>query len=180
MPPWNKAQDTKHHHPWNNPAQEFCSRATVACGDNREPFTKYLCRLKVGIPATGEGDRRVGFGVIKRLFGPKGENMKHIAELTRAKLRLRGKGSGFLEGEHLEESTDPLMLCVSANDHQGYSLAKKLLIELFETLYADYRNFCKQNGIPDIRIGMQLQEHPKNPRSPEEKEQSEARRVTWD
>ncbi|KAF4744117.1 hypothetical protein FOZ63_021746, partial [Perkinsus olseni] len=53
---------------------------------------KYTCRFEIGI----ENDRE--FHVARRLIGQKGANMKRIVKLSDAKLRLRGQGSGFLEG----------------------------------------------------------------------------------
>ena len=46
------------------------------------------------------------------------ENMQDIV-----KLRLRGKGSGFKEGPHKEESNEPLHLCISSKYYDKYVLA---------------------------------------------------------
>eukprot|EP00429_Kryptoperidinium_foliaceum_P020351 CAMPEP_0176036000 /NCGR_PEP_ID=MMETSP0120_2-20121206/17825_1 /TAXON_ID=160619 /ORGANISM="Kryptoperidinium foliaceum, Strain CCMP 1326" /LENGTH=281 /DNA_ID=CAMNT_0017369383 /DNA_START=77 /DNA_END=922 /DNA_ORIENTATION=- len=51
---------------------------------------KYLCRFIVGI----EPDQ--SFRVVSRLIGPRGKHMKEIiAETPGAKLRIRGRGSGY-------------------------------------------------------------------------------------
>ena len=39
------------------------------------------------------------------------------------KMRLRGKGSGFLEGYDKKESQDPLNLCISSKDKNKYKYA---------------------------------------------------------
>jgi len=121
---------------------------------------KYLCRVPVRIPAEEKGH----FRVVRRIFGPGGENMKHIARESGAKLRLRGKGSGYLEGPRHEESSEPLVLCVSANDEGGYDTCIKLLTELFEGIYAQYRSHCsKAGGEHPQLLTVQVQEHPANP-----------------
>lgn len=82
--------------------------------------------------------------------------MKAIAENSGAKLRLRGQGSGFKEGPEEQESNDPLMLCVSAFDSQSYEVAKKLVQELLEDVYKQYRKFCISSGhdIPEPQLNM--------------------------
>lgn len=57
-------------------------------------------------------------------------------------VRLRGRGSGYLEGKSKRESTDPLMICLSGRE--PYSLDDywdsfyKILVFLEEALYAHY------------------------------------------
>ncbi|CAE7364737.1 unnamed protein product [Symbiodinium pilosum] len=78
--------------------------------------------------------------------------MKDIAEKTgdawlqKAKLRLRGRGSKFLEGEEQKESSDPLMLCVSVPDPASYEEAKHLVSSLLEDIYVQYREFQISEG----------------------------------
>jgi len=132
----------------------------AAPGGNRwEYATKFLCRFPVAIPAEG-GD----FRVVRRIFGQGGENMKHIAKMTKAKLRLRGRGSGFKEGPNNEESKEPLVLCVSAEDVEGYELAKELISELFDEIHDQYRNYTgPKPQIPEGKLTVRVQEHPGNP-----------------
>ena len=42
-----------------------------------------------------------------------------------AKLRLRGKGSGFAERDTGEESPEPLQLCISCPSQSGYDIARR-------------------------------------------------------
>merc|ERR1712232_789562 len=96
------------------------------------------------------------FRVCRKLLGTAGEHMKRIAGETGARLRLRGQGSKFLEGPEQRESTDPLMLCVSAPDQKSYDLARSLVEELLVDVYRQYSDFCKRMGLvdpqPEVRI----------------------------
>lgn len=101
---------------------------------------KQQCQFIIGI----EEDRH--FRVVKRIIGVQGANMKRIADETGAKLRLRGRGSKFLEGPEKKESTDDLMLCLSSQDKAGYADAVRLVFELLQGIYDDYAEFCRTEG----------------------------------
>mmetsp|Transcript_59029 Transcript_59029/g.109084 ORF Transcript_59029/g.109084 Transcript_59029/m.109084 type:complete len:455 (+) Transcript_59029:80-1444(+) len=118
------------------------SAATAAARGNTQ------CQFYIGIEATSD------FQPVRKVLGPHGCNMKRIAEETGSKLRLRGKGSGFKEGPHLMESSDPLMLCVSAPDPSAYLKAKELVTELLEDVYHQYRTHCRRvgKGSGDVRV----------------------------
>merc|ERR1711972_109768 len=109
---------------------------------------KFQCQFMVGI----EEDSR--FRVVRRIIGCGGEHMKRIAELSGAKLRLRGRGSNFLEGPERKESDDDLMLCVSAQDKDGFDKAKKAASELIENIHQSYRSHCRKSGntCPELKM----------------------------
>jgi hypothetical protein len=65
--------------------------------------------------------------------------MKKIVRMTDAKLRLRGKGSGFLEGTQKQESHEPLHLCVSCREYFGYRTAIAEVKKLLEQVYDEYK-----------------------------------------
>jgi hypothetical protein len=120
-----------------------------------EPGRKYTCRFEVGI----ENDK--DFQVARRIIGQKGINMKNIVARTDAKLRLRGRGSGYLEGITRQESPEPLHLCVSCTTKRGYTEAARMVTDLFERVYEDYRHFCAMTGAlhaPHLRVT--VREHP--------------------
>ena len=80
-------------------------------------MNKFTCRYEIQIPNEN------GFKVAKRIIGYKGMNMKRIIEMCNmqlnisghgVKLRLRGKGSGFIEKPDDKESDEDLHLCVSS------------------------------------------------------------------
>jgi len=99
---------------------------------------KPQCQFFVGI------EEEPKFKVTRKILGPHGQHMKAIAEASGAKLRLRGRGSGFLEGPEQLESSDELMLCVSALDWAGYTEAVRLVTELMEDVYEQYRSHCRR------------------------------------
>ena len=87
--------------------------------------------------------------------------MKEIVARTDAKLRLRGRGSGYLEGLTRQESPEPLHLCVSCTTRHGYAEAARLVAALLERIYAEYREYCACRGIPvrsDLKVT--IREHP--------------------
>merc|ERR1712139_414351 len=102
------------------------------------PEKKLLCRYSVCI----EQDR--AYNVVRKLLGDRGSHMKHIAESTGAKLRIRGRGSGFLEGPDQKEASDePLMLCISASTREGFDDAVQDVESLLECVHDQYRTFCQ-------------------------------------
>uniref|UniRef100_A0A7S2F2V0 RRM domain-containing protein n=1 Tax=Alexandrium andersonii TaxID=327968 RepID=A0A7S2F2V0_9DINO len=113
---------------------------------------KYTCRFLIGI------DNDKEFQVVRRIIGAKGTNMKRIVKQTEAKLRLRGVGSGYFEGAGQRESSEPLQLCVSCTSADGYRTAVRLVEELLENVYSEYRQVCRDNGRPepDLHASPQL------------------------
>ena len=118
---------------------------------------KYTCRFDIQI------DNDKDFHVARRIIGQKGSNMKRIVKQAGydAKLRLRGRGSGFLEGAQKQESQEPLHLCVSCKDYTGYRGAIVQVEELLAEIYADYREYCRvRNQSSDTTLRIQMHEHP--------------------
>ena len=118
---------------------------------------KYTCRFDIQI----ENDKE--FHVARRIIGQKGSNMKRIVKQAGfdAKLRLRGRGSGFLEGAQKQESQEPLHLCVSCKDYQGYRSAVDQVEELLGAIYTDFREYCLMKGqaYPE-HLRVVMHEHP--------------------
>jgi len=108
------------------------------------------------------------FQVAKRIIGPRGLYMKSIIgqcqgllrnneKITQGeflKLRLRGKGSGFLEGPQKRECQEPMHLCVSSKYFEVYNLACKYVEELLQRVYHDYEEFCLRNGYQVESLGI--------------------------
>lgn len=99
--------------------------------------------------------------MVRRLIGPAGAHVKAIAEQTGAKLRLRGRGSKFLEGPEQEESTDPLMLCVSVPNRAAYETAKQIIWDHLERVYAEYDDFLARNQQRPMYLRPQMHEGPR-------------------
>merc|ERR1719162_2508935 len=115
---------------------------------------KYTCRFLIGI----ENDK--DFQVARRLIGSKGSNMKKIVQQTDAKLRLRGVGSGYFEGSGQKESSEPLQLCISCTNSEGYKTAVRLTEDLLKKVHDEYRQFCRDNMLPMPDLQINLSENP--------------------
>eukprot|EP01066_Platyproteum_vivax_P014015 Platyproteum_vivax@DN6305_c0_g1_i3.p1 len=71
-------------------------RNHLSVEDGSKNARKYTCRYTIGV------ENEKDFQVARRIIGAKGANMKDIVQQSGgAKLRLRGRGSGYLEGEGL-------------------------------------------------------------------------------
>ena len=128
-----------------------------ACASAVPLIRKYTCRFDIQI----ENDKE--FHVARRIIGQKGCNMKRIVKQAGfdAKLRLRGRGSGFLEGSQKQESQEPLHLCVSCKEYQGYRSAVDQVDELLEVIYNEFKEYCMMKGqsfSENLRVIMH--EHP--------------------
>merc|ERR1719162_2005657 len=115
---------------------------------------KYTCRFLIGI------DNDKEFQVARRLIGPKGSNMKKIVQQTDAKLRLRGQGSGYFEGSGQKESSEPLQLCISCTNVEGYKVAVRLTEDLLLKVHDEFRGFCRDNNLPMPDLQINLSENP--------------------
>jgi len=118
---------------------------------------KYTCRFDIQI------DNDKEFHVARRIIGQKGANMKRIVKQAGydAKLRLRGRGSGFLEGAQKQESQEPLHLCVSCKEFAGYKAAIEQVEELLSQVYEEYRDYCAiRNQIYPPNLALVIHEHP--------------------
>jgi hypothetical protein len=115
---------------------------------------KFTCRFDVGIV------NEKTFQVARRIIGSKGANMKKIFKDTGAKLRLRGQGSGFLEGTSQQESPEALHLCISAKKIDEYQMAVRKVEELLQGVYREYRAHCKQKDLPIPNLRVVCREHP--------------------
>eukprot|EP00439_Symbiodinium_sp_Y106_P044055 s139_g5.t1 len=120
--------------PWDETS--FARDGTPA----RRERGRWQCQFLVGIEASHN------FGVVGRVIGHRGSNMKRIAGASGAKMRLRGRGSGFVEAELGAESEDPLMLCVSAPDVQSYRAAGSMIHDLFTEVYTQFVDFVEFSG----------------------------------
>jgi hypothetical protein len=115
---------------------------------------KNTCRFIVPNEIASDGP----FKAAKVLIGRGGQNMRQIAEATSAKIRVRGKGSGHLEGPNNAESTDPLMCCISCPDTRGYEEAKLRVTRIFEQMFTQFRAHCEKQGKPIPDLYMQIQD----------------------
>ncbi|CAK9085622.1 unnamed protein product [Durusdinium trenchii] len=97
----------------------------------------FICVFYVGL----EDDQ--DFCLVKRILGKGGCNMKGVAQTFHSKVRLRGKGSGFLEGSHALELDAPLQLWLSCHEWMNYVGAVGALYELLRDLHKHYRRYAR-------------------------------------
>lgn len=112
---------------------------------------KFICVFQIGL----EDDEE--FCLVKRILGKAGNNMRRIAEECSAKVRLRGIGSGFLEGADGKEANMPLQLNVSCTDYDSYHGAVERVAALLKDLYKHYRRYARSKGMepPDVKINLE-------------------------
>ena len=108
---------------------------------SRDYFYKYVCNYLIQI----ENDDN--FLVTKRIIGKNGCFLKKIIQEScikygdfSTKIRLRGKGSGYLE-QNGKESDEPLMLCISSLNYPTYYNCCSLIDSLLKKVYNDYYDY---------------------------------------
>ena len=121
---------------------------------SRDYYYKYVCNYYVQI----ENDDN--FFVTKRIIGKNGCFLKKIIQEAcikygdfSTKIRLRGKGSGYLE-HNGKESVDPLMLCVSSLNYRTYYNCCSLIEGLLRKVYNDYYEYTLKLVHEDLRHSM--------------------------
>ena len=118
---------------------------------SRDYYYKYVCNYLVQI----ENDDN--FLVTKRIIGKNGCFLKKIIQEAcikygdfSTKIRLRGKGSGYIE-HNGKESEEPLMLCVSSLNYPTYFNCCSLIDSLFEKVYNDYYEYSLKMVPEELR-----------------------------
>jgi len=92
------------------------------------------------------------FPIKQKILGKKGENLKkiiikcaHPFNDYSTKIRLRGKGSGYKEGNNKEESNVPLQLCISSLNINAFHDCCIEIENLLKKIYFEY--YVYQYGI---------------------------------
>eukprot|EP00440_Ansanella_granifera_P028058 gb/GFBE01030482.1/.p1 GENE.gb/GFBE01030482.1/~~gb/GFBE01030482.1/.p1 ORF type:complete len:411 (+),score=85.95 gb/GFBE01030482.1/:1-1233(+) len=130
---------------WERPTKSFQGQAHREEGAWAK---RSVCRYEVGIPQCEE------FNVMRRLLVPFGGHMRRVAEATGAKLCVRGKGSGHLEGLERKEAAEPLMICITSSQTANVPKATQMVEELLRNLQTEYGELKRRKGepVPEIRI----------------------------
>jgi len=125
------------------PAGKVCSVMPVT--GKYPPRPKGELRLAAHIHINMEAPT---FNPVGFLIGKGGCNMKRIVQNTGAHLRVRGKGSGYLEVKGLHEAETPLMIAVtgSAADPPSFKLAVSMTLEQLRLVEARFTDFCRKQG----------------------------------
>ena len=134
-------------------------KLTLNCKNNihfqthsdRDYNFKYVCNYFIDIEESENNPSNVK----KRMLGQNGYFLKKIIYEASVKhgdystkLRLRGKGSGYLEGEKNEESSEPFQLCVSSLNYSHYID----FVVTYVMIYVTYNNLHKIMQILTINI----------------------------
>ena len=121
---------------------------------SRDYYYKYVCNYLIQI----ENDDN--FFVTKRIKEKNGCFLKKIIQEAcikfgdfSTKIRLRGKGSGYLE-HNGKESEEPLMLCVSSLNYPTYYNCCLLVDSLLQKIYNDYYEYSKRIMPQDLHYSM--------------------------
>ena len=75
--------------------------------------------------------------------------MRDIHLATKAKVRIRGRGSGYLEVDGKSEAPVPLMVVVTADkkDADAFKRAIQMTLSRLQHVEERYKNFCSQRNI---------------------------------
>jgi len=79
-----------------------------------------------------------------------------------AKLRLRGRGSGYVERDTKVESQEHLQLCISAPRLESYNIARRCAEDLLRQTYGEYNQWCAEKGRPDRAPEIRMSERHHN------------------
>jgi len=64
------------------------------------------------------------------------------------KIRLRGRGSGHLEGPMRKESREPMQVCVSGKFQPAFEVACKMVESLLMDISQDWAKYISKKGFP--------------------------------
>jgi hypothetical protein len=95
-----------------------------------------------------------GFDLVPMLIGGEGKNTKDIFKETGAKIRIRGKGSKYLEVDGIHEAPVPLMIAITQEKTSmgKFHKAVKLTLALLHKVTESYKTFCKNGRLAEEPI----------------------------
>ena len=83
------------------------------------------------------------FELVPLLIGKAGCHLRKIYKATSAKIRVRGRGSGFLESNS-QEAPVPLMVAIRSEDPDHFKMATQMVIARLGEVKGLFELFCKQ------------------------------------
>jgi len=84
------------------------------------------------------------FSLVSRLIGKNGANTRLISDRCSGKVRIRGRGSGWLEGPQKREAALQLQVALSCTRLEDYEIGRQLLTSQLCVLAADYKKHCQR------------------------------------
>lgn len=127
--------------------------------------TKFVCKFFLQT----ENEKDKDFQILRRIIGAKGTNLKRIMDYcsrgpngvyipNAIKLRLRGKGSGYVS--RYDDKVEPLNLCVTSMYQDKYKKACSFVGELIINVYEEYKRFCARKGkVPNGNLTIEKLEY---------------------
>ena len=85
-----------------------------------------------------------GFDLVPMIIGREGCNMRRISETTNAKIRIRGKGSGYFEGRERKEAPTPLMVAVTTDRNRDFNEFRTAVYMLLKELKRVAQRFVRE------------------------------------
>jgi len=129
--------------------------ATPAPGKQREK--RFSCHFLVHM-------EDAGFGVVSKLIGHHGKNMRKIAQVADAKVRVRGRGSGHIEANGVEADVPMMIALTTARSNEGgFRKAFAMTLDLLRDAAPRYADYCQKQGVahlgPYFSIGRMPADH---------------------
>ncbi|KAK0706701.1 hypothetical protein B0T26DRAFT_468153 [Lasiosphaeria miniovina] len=93
-----------------------------------------------------------GFNLRAQIVGSGGSYVKHIQNETNCRVQIKGRGSGYWEGQSGQESDDDMYLHVAGADPENVKRAKELCEDLLANVkqeLEDYKNRPPRNNYGD-------------------------------
>lgn len=106
------------------------------------PGSRTMLRYKVGIKQEED------FNLMRRLLVPGGGHIKRIAQISGAKLTVRGQGSGLSDASARSEADEPIAVCIWSAYTSSLEKAKYEVVELLGQLQEEYRTHCRRLKLP--------------------------------
>jgi len=100
---------------------------------------RFCCRFIFTISSV----QAAAFQLVPKLLGHCGKRVSAIASATRSKIRIRGQGSGHLEGHGNKEAQVPLQMALSSSTAEDFMKARKGVEVLLQRTAERYFAYCQ-------------------------------------
>mmetsp|Transcript_49850 Transcript_49850/g.107257 ORF Transcript_49850/g.107257 Transcript_49850/m.107257 type:complete len:580 (+) Transcript_49850:344-2083(+) len=118
----------------------------VACPRKPNKKQSRSSKLKCDIILKVTVEEAREFQLVPRLIGANGRNMKSIVDTYGAKIRIRGRGSGYYETKGprgMREADIPLQMVYRAEDRANFEAGLEVLTEQLEAMGQRFVRFCE-------------------------------------